>query len=208
MHSLRPIPLRRVLSLCALSCAFLFSACAPDSTAAQAVPAKDAALRAEAPPSSAPAAAPLPDPVPGPDGKVRLPDEEWRARLTPEQFKILRGAATERPFSCPLWKISDEPGVYHCAGCGLALFNSADKFDSGTGWPSFTHPIAPGRISEQKDDSHGMSRVETLCARCDGHLGHVFPDGPPPSGLRYCINGTALRFQPASGEKPAAKAQP
>jgi|GEM_PF-116697 methionine-R-sulfoxide reductase len=138
-----------------------------------------------------------PDPVPDPDGKVRLSEPEWRARLTPEQFKILRGAGTERPFSCPLWKISDTPGVYHCAGCGLALFNSADKFDSGTGWPSFTHPLSPDRIVEKEDRSHGMIRVETLCARCDGHLGHVFPDGPPPAGRRYCINGVALRFEPA-----------
>lgn len=151
------------------------------------------------------------DPAPGADGKVRLSEDEWRARLTPEQFKILRGADTERPFSCPLWKISDAPGVYHCAGCGLALFNSADKFDSGTGWPSFTHPVAPGRIAEKSDNSHGMIRVETLCARCDGHLGHVFPDGPPPTGRRYCINGTGLRFVPASAPAAAdagAKSQP
>lgn len=161
---------------------------------------------AEAAPPSAPS---LPDPVPGPDGKVRLSDDEWRARLTPEQFKILRGSATERPFSCPLWKISDKPGVYHCAGCGLALFDSADKFDSGTGWPSFTGPVAPGRVVDRADDSHGMRRVENLCARCDGHLGHVFTDGPPPAGKRYCINGTVLRFVPAeTAPAPPAKAQP
>lgn len=151
--------------------------------------------------SETPQVAPsLPDPVPGPDGKVRLSDAEWRARLTPEQFKILRGAATERPFSCPLWKISDTPGVYHCSGCGLALFDSADKFDSGTGWPSFSHPVAPDRIVEKADHSHGMARIETLCARCDGHLGHVFDDGPPPEGKRYCINGSVLRFEPRKAQ--------
>jgi peptide-methionine (R)-S-oxide reductase len=142
----------------------------------------------------------LPDPIPGPDGKVRLSDDEWRARLTPEQFKILRGAGTERPFSCPLWRISDAPGIYHCGGCGIALFDSADKFDSGTGWPSFSHPIIAERILEKSDSSHGMIRVEALCARCEGHLGHVFDDGPPPDGKRYCINGTVLRFAPAKAK--------
>jgi peptide-methionine (R)-S-oxide reductase len=147
----------------------------------------------------------LADPLPGPDGKVRLSEDAWRARLTPEQFKILRGAGTERPFSCPLWKIADEPGIYHCAGCGFALFDSADKFDSGTGWPSFGHPIAAGRILEETDRSHGMVRVEALCARCEGHLGHVFDDGPPPRGKRYCINGTVLRFEPRGDARSGAR---
>lgn len=156
--------------------------------------------------------APLADPVvnaPSPEAmiKVTLSDEQWRARLTPEQYRVLRGAATERPFSCPLWKISDKPGVYHCAGCGLALFRSTDKFDSGTGWPSFTRPIQPWHVVEKPDRSHGMVRVETLCARCDGHLGHVFEDGPPPAGRRHCINGVALRFVPEE-EQGTPKAQP
>ncbi len=161
-----------------------------------------------APPASSPTAetaAPA-DLSPDPDGKVRLSEDEWRTRLTPEQFKILRGAATERPFSCPLWKISDQPGVYHCAGCGLALFDSADKFDSGTGWPSFSRPVGPDRIVEEADHSYGMARVETLCFRCGGHLGHVFDDGPPPAGRRYCINGSVLRFVPTPAHP--AKAQP
>ena len=195
-------PFRTSLPFLALPLAILLSACEAEDPAARASAASTGISAHTAPaqqsrPGSADAPLP-PKPAPGPDGKVRLTEEEWRARLTPEQFKILRGAATERAFSCPLWKISDKPGVYHCAGCGLALFDSSDKFDSGTGWPSFTHPVAPGRIVEKEDRSHGMIRVETLCARCDGHLGHVFRDGPPPAGLRYCINGTVLRFEPAA----------
>ncbi len=174
------------------------------------------AIAAE-PGEPAPAAPARAYPAPDADGKVRLADAEWKKRLAPDQFRILRGSATERPFSCELWKISDKPGVYRCAGCGLALFDSAEKFDSGTGWPSFVRPIAPGRVAQKPDDSHGMIRVETLCARCDGHLGHVFDDGPPPTGLRYCINGSALDFDPSGATAadrapgivpPAAKAQP
>ena len=208
MHSPLLHPSR--LAFWGLCLAFLLtSGCDKDASSSSADSAQPAALKAATPASvstQSPAPA-LPDPAPGPDGKVRLSEDEWRARLTPEQFKILRGAATERPFSCPLWKISEQAGVYHCAGCGLALFDSADKFDSGTGWPSFSHPVAPDRILEQADNSYGMTRVETLCARCEGHLGHVFDDGPPPSGRRYCINGSVLRFEPRA-EAPADTPSP
>jgi peptide-methionine (R)-S-oxide reductase len=192
-----PFPRHAAFALFAALAALLLTACQPDSRAAGAT--------ARAPSPSAAASPARPDPVPGPDGKVRLSEAEWRARLTPEEFRVLRASGTERPFSCPLWRITDEPGIYHCAGCGLALFDSAAKFDSGTGWPSFTGPLGGDRILERTDRSHGMVRIETLCARCDGHLGHVFPDGPPPAGRRYCINGVALRFVPRAA--PAADSQ-
>ncbi len=124
-------------------------------------------------------------------------EAEWRALLTPEQYAIMREHATERPGSCALLH-EKRPGVFACAGCGQPLFESATKFDSGTGWPSFTTPVA-GALGRTVDDSWGMSRTEVHCARCGSHLGHVFPDGPPPTGLRYCINGVATTFTPADG---------
>jgi methionine-R-sulfoxide reductase len=127
--------------------------------------------------------------------KLNLTKEEWRKRLTPDQFKILRSSSTERPF-CGLLLDNKKEGVYTCAGCGLPLFTSDSKFESGTGWPSFFQPIAAENIAEREDRSHGMSRVETNCARCDGHLGHVFPDGPRPTGLRFCMNSESLKFTP------------
>lgn len=125
---------------------------------------------------------------------LTLSDAEWRQKLTPEQYHVLREAGTERAFAGK-YDINKADGVYLCAGCGTPLFDSDDKYDSGSGWPSFTQPISLEAISEHSDVSHGMRRVEVRCAACDGHQGHVFPDGPPPSGLRYCINSVALDFR-------------
>ncbi len=128
--------------------------------------------------------------------KWELSDDEWRKRLSPEQFKILRAKGTERPF-CGTLLDNKLAGVYACAGCGLPLFSSDSKFHSGTGWPSFFQPIAKENLVEHRDLSHGMVRSEILCARCDGHLGHVFDDGPRPTGLRYCLNSESLSFTPS-----------
>jgi peptide-methionine (R)-S-oxide reductase len=137
--------------------------------------------------------------------KVVLSDAEWRKRLSPEEYQVLRRHGTERPGSgCFLG--TKEPGTYVCAGCGNPLFRSGMKFESGTGWPSFTLPVSPDAVTELTDDSYGMRRVEVRCARCDGHLGHVFPDGPPPTGLRYCMNSVAMRHVPEGEPLPDAPA--
>jgi peptide-methionine (R)-S-oxide reductase len=126
---------------------------------------------------------------------VNLSETEWRKKLTPAQYHVLREAGTEPAFS-GRYNDNKADGIYRCAACGNELFDSADKYDSGSGWPSFTQPIAADRVVEHSDTSHGMVRTEARCARCDGHLGHVFPDGPPPTGQRYCMNGIAMTFQP------------
>ena len=130
-------------------------------------------------------------------GKIRKTDAEWRAQLDPEQYRVTRHAGTERAFTGKYWD-EKAPGTYRCVCCGEALFESAAKFDSGCGWPSFTTPVAEAAIDEHRDTSHGMIRTEVTCSRCDAHLGHVFPDGPREAGgLRYCINSASLDLEEA-----------
>ncbi len=124
---------------------------------------------------------------------IQRSEAEWRAALSPERYRVLRGHGTEPPFRNALWD-NKRPGLYLCAGCGGTLFASGQKFDSGTGWPSFTDSIVPENVGRTVDDSFGMRRVEVHCSRCGGHLGHVFDDGPQPTGLRYCINSASLQF--------------
>jgi peptide-methionine (R)-S-oxide reductase len=132
--------------------------------------------------------------------KITKTEEEWQKQLSPEEYRIARQAGTEPAFTGKYWNVHDK-GTYNCVCCGAPLFSSETKFDSGTGWPSFTQPVENGAVAEHSDRSYGMTRTEVRCARCDAHLGHVFPDGPRPTGMRYCMNSASLDLKPETQSK-------
>ena len=131
---------------------------------------------------------------------TELTDEQWRERLTPEQYAVLRGKGTEPAFTGAYWDNKDE-GLYRCAACNTALFTSQTKYESGSGWPSFWEPLTPDAVKFERDSSYGMVRTEVLCGTCGGHLGHLFDDGPRPTGQRYCMNSVSMAFEPASSQE-------
>lgn len=188
-------------TLLLIAAALVLGACARSSAKdpAEKTRAKAAGAATRLPPKTSPKIKPTAPPV---GERLKLSDADWKKRLTPQEFHILREAGTERPGTGKLLKNKDD-GVYVCAACGAPLFDSETKFESGTGWPSFYTPIQEGRVAEHSDDAYGMSRVEVRCARCNGHLGHVFNDGPKPTGQRYCINSLALDFEPVAATKKA-----
>jgi peptide-methionine (R)-S-oxide reductase len=187
----------RSLALAAL----LLSLTACGARQPAAAPPTTPAATTETVPRDAPAPGAAAALEPNADGKVELSDEEWRQRLTPEQYRILREKGTERAFTGEYWDTKTS-GTYACRGCGEVLFSSGTKYDSGCGWPSFYEPAADGLIDEHEDTSFGMIRPEVTCSRCGGHLGHVFPDGPQPTGLRYCINSASIELRPEEEAEP------
>jgi len=183
-----------LVAACGIAIASCVAVNAPGPTAAVAAP------------GAAKSSLPLPPPSVKPDknGKVDLPNDQWAKLLPPAVYNVTRNAGTEAPFSHPYAELH-EKGTFICADCGLLLFSSETKFDSGTGWPSFWAPIRKTAVTEITDNTLGMSRTEVRCSRCGAHLGHVFDDGPRPTGLRYCMNGLALKFIPAEAPKKPAK---
>ena len=183
-----------------------FKACVMEQPAVSVPPAATAAESTQQDPATLPAARSeaLPDDAEAntshdPIEKVAKTDAEWRAQLSDEEYRILREKGTERAFTGEYWDTKAK-GVYCCRACGLELFESDTKFESGCGWPSFFAPLEGARLTETRDTSHGMIRTEITCSRCGSHMGHVFDDGPPPTGLRYCINSASVKLEPAEGE--------